>query len=111
MAEPINVFNDNISNIESFDYDSMSISDKGTYNYCKQLFIEEIRRSLLSERQYWLGNLGYLEAKIGDQGSKSTEVIKNIRFTFKPNDKFKFIVKKELFTRHGIDLVQKSKKK
>ena len=107
MLEPTNVFND-ITDVESFNYDSMSISDRGIYNYCKQLFIEEIRRSLLAEKQYWLGDLGYLEARIGDQGGKNPDArLKNIKFKFIPNESFKKKVKSELFTKHGIDIIQR----
>ena len=64
------------------------------YDKFKKEFAEEVRETLLNQKELWIGDLGYLTSEIKNQGTKSGEVIKNVKLKFVPSKKFRKEVNK-----------------
>lgn len=59
------------------------------YDRFKKDFAEEAREAFLNQKELWIGDIGYITCEIKNQGTKSREVIKNVKFKFIPSKKFK----------------------
>ena len=59
------------------------------YDKFKKDFAEEVRDAILNKKEVWIGDIGYITSEIKKQGTKSGEVIKNLKFKFIPSKKFK----------------------
>ena len=59
------------------------------YDKFKKDFAEEVREACLNQKEVWIGDIGYITCEIKNQGTKSREVIKNVKFKFHPSKKFK----------------------
>ena len=59
------------------------------YEQFKKEFAEEVKDALLNQKELWIGDVGYLTCEIKNQGTKSREVIENVKFKFYPSKKFK----------------------
>lgn len=59
------------------------------YDKFKKEFAEEVKEALLTQKEIWIGDIGYITSEIKNQGTKSREVIKNVKFKFYPSKKFK----------------------
>ena len=64
------------------------------YDKVKQIFAEEVKDALLNQKELWIGDIGYLTSEIKNQGTKSGEVIKNVKLKFIPSRKFRKEVNK-----------------
>ena len=64
------------------------------YDKFKKDFAEEARDAFLNQKELWIGDIGYITCEIKNQGTKSREVIKNVKFKFIPSKKFKREVNK-----------------
>ena len=59
------------------------------YDKFKKDFAEEVRIACLNQKEVWIGDIGYVTCEISNQGTKSREVIENVKFKFIPSKKFK----------------------
>ncbi len=66
------------------------------YDKFKKDFANEIKDGLLNRKELWIGDIGYLTAKIMKQGIKSGEVIDNVKLKFVPSKEFKKEINKAL---------------
>lgn len=64
------------------------------YDKFKKDFAEEARDAFLNQKELWIGDIGYIKSEVKNQGTKSGEVIKNVKFKFYPSKKFKREVNK-----------------
>lgn len=69
---------------------------KALYEQFKKDFSEEVKNAIKNQNEIWVGDIGYITSEIKNQGTKSGEVIKNVKFKFIPSKKFKKEVNKEL---------------
>lgn len=69
------------------------------YDKFKEKFFEEIRESLLNQKAYWLGDIGYVISEIKHQGTKSGEVIKNVKLKLIPTKNFKKSINQRLLNK------------
>ena len=66
------------------------------YDKFKKDFAEEARDAFLNQKELWIGDIGYIKSEVKNQGTKSGEVIKNVKFKFYPSKKFKREVNKKI---------------
>lgn len=66
------------------------------YDKFKQIFASEVKEALLTQKELWIGDIGYLTSEIKRQGTKSGEVIKNVKLKFVPSRNFRKEVNKTL---------------
>ena len=59
------------------------------YDKFKKDFAEEAREAFLNQKELWIGDIGYIKSEIKNQGTKSGEVIKNVKLKIYPSKKFK----------------------
>ena len=59
------------------------------YDKFKKDFAEEVKEACLHQKEIWIGDIGYITCEIKNQGTKSREVIKNVKFKFCPSKNFK----------------------
>ena len=75
--------NDNKTVVES-DFIKDALYDK-----FKKDFADEVKHAMLNQKEFWIGDIGYVTCEIKNQGTKSREVIENVKFKFYPSKKFK----------------------
>ena len=66
------------------------------YEQFKKEFAEEAKDAFLNQKELWIGDIGYIKSEVKNQGTKSGEVIKNVKFKFYPSKKFKREVNKAI---------------
>ena len=66
------------------------------YDKFKKEFAEEARDAFLNQKELWIGDIWYIKSEVKNQGTKSGEVIKNVKFKFYPSKKFKREVNKAI---------------
>jgi hypothetical protein len=66
------------------------------YDKFKKDFAEEAKDAFLNQKELWIGDIGYIKSEVKNQGTKSGEVIKNVKFKFYPSKKFKREVNKAI---------------
>lgn len=66
-----------------------SFIKEAVYEKFKTDFANEVRESILNEKEIWIGDIGYLTVMLKNQGTKSGNVIKSCKFKFIPSKKFK----------------------
>ena len=64
------------------------------YDKFKKDFADEIKDALLNQKELWIGDIGYITSEIKNQGTKSGEVIRNVKLKFCPSKKFRKEVNK-----------------
>lgn len=69
------------------------------YDKFKQIFAEDVKDALLNQKELWIGDIGYLTSEIKNQGTKSGEVIKNVKLKFIPSRKFRKEVNKTILNK------------
>lgn len=66
------------------------------YNQFKKIFAEDVWNALLNKKEIWISeDVGYLTAEIKNQGTRSGEVIKNVKLKFVPSKKLRKEVNKK----------------
>ena len=66
------------------------------YDKFKKEFADEVKEALLNQKEVWIGDIGYITTEIKNQGTKSREVIENVKFKFYPSKVFKREVNKQI---------------
>lgn len=66
------------------------------YDKFKKIFADEVKDALLNQKELWIGDMGYITSEIMRQGTKSGEVIKNVKLKFVPSREFRKEVNKAL---------------
>lgn len=66
------------------------------YDKFKSIYAQEIEEAFLNQKEFWIGDLGCLTAEIKNQGTKSGEVISNVKLKFKETKKFRKKINKAL---------------
>lgn len=66
------------------------------YDKFKKDFAEEVRDAILNQKELWVGDIGYITSEIKNQGTKTGEVIKNVKLKFCPSKKFRKEVNKHI---------------
>lgn len=84
-----------MSKVKSIIDDEQFINDT-MYEAFKTRFARETKEALLNQKEIWIGDIGYITSEIMRQGTKTGEVIKNVKFKFKPSKKFKKEMNQEL---------------
>lgn len=69
------------------------------YDKFKKDFAEEVKDTLLHQKELWIGDIGYITSEIKNQGTKSGEVIKNIKLKFVPSKKFRKEINKAVLNK------------
>lgn len=64
------------------------------YERFKKDFADEVKEAILMQRELWIGDIGYITSEIKNQGTKSGEVIKNVKLKFIPSKQFRKEVNK-----------------
>lgn len=64
------------------------------YDKFKKDFANEVKDALLNQKELWIGDIGYITSEIKNQGTKSGEVIRNVKLKFCPSKKFRKEVNK-----------------
>lgn len=77
-------------------YNDNDFIKSALYDKFKKDFAEEAKQAFLNQKELWIGDIGYIKSEIKNQGTKSGEVIKNVKFKFYPSKRFKKEVNKEL---------------
>lgn len=62
---------------------------EAVYEKFKKDFANEVKKAILQQDEIWIGDIGYITSEIKKQGTKSREVINNLKFKFIPSKKFK----------------------
>jgi len=73
--------------------------DNALYDKYKKEFAREVEDALLNRKELWIGDIGYITSEIKHQGTKSGEVIKNVKLKFIPSDNFKKKINRELLNK------------
>lgn len=81
----------NTSIVENNDFIQEALHDK-----FKKIFADEIKEAFLNQKEYWIGDIGYLTAEVKNQGTKSGEVIPNVKLKFKETKQFRKEINKAL---------------
>ena len=66
------------------------------YDKFKKIFADEVKESLLNQKALWIGDIGYLTSEVKRQGTKSGEVIKNVKLKFVPSRNFRKEINKKI---------------
>ena len=66
------------------------------YDKFKKDFAEEAKDAFLNQKELWIGDIGYIKSEVKNQGTKSGEVIKNVKFKYYPSKIFKREVNKAI---------------
>jgi len=67
------------------------------YDKFKKLFATDAEATLLTPgNELWIGDIGCLTSEIKNQGTKSGEVIKNVKVKFVPSKKFRKKINQEI---------------
>lgn len=69
------------------------------YDRYKKIFAEDVKNTLLNQEKLWIGDIGYLTSEIKNQGTKSGEVIKNVKLKFVPSKKFRKEINKTILNK------------
>jgi len=69
------------------------------YDKFKKDFAEEVKDTLLHQKELWIGDIGYITSEIKNQGTKSGEVIKNVKLKFVPSKKFRKEINKAVLNK------------
>lgn len=59
------------------------------YEKFKTQFAKEVKDTILNQKELWVGDIGYITSEVKNQGTKSGEVIKNVKVKFEPSKKFR----------------------
>lgn len=66
------------------------------YDQFKVQFAEEIKDTILNQKELWISDIGYITSEIKRQGTKSGEVIKNVKVKFIPSRDFRKEINKTI---------------
>lgn len=66
------------------------------YDKFKKVFAEEVKSAILNQKELWIGDIGYITSEVKRQGTKSGEVIKNVKLKFVPSRDFRKEVNKSI---------------
>ena len=69
------------------------------YDKFKKDFAEEVKDTLLHQKELLIGDIGYITSEIKNQGTKSGEVIKNVKLKFVPSKKFRKEINKAVLNK------------
>ena len=66
------------------------ITTEALYDKFKEVFAEDIKEALLNQEKFVISDdVGYLTSEIKNQGTKSGEVIENLKLKFVPSKKLR----------------------
>lgn len=90
-----NDFNNNMPLTPNVINDNEFIRE-AVYDKCRRLFEKEIEDTILNQKKMSIGDIGYITSEIKHQGTKSGEVIKNVKVKFVPSKKFRKEINKSI---------------
>lgn len=80
-------------------HNAISDSDfvkEALYDRYKKMFADEIKEVILTQGKLEISDIGYITSEIKNQGTKSGEVIKNVKVKFVPSKKFRKEINKTI---------------
>lgn len=70
--------------------DNEAFVQEALYDKFKKIFADDVWNALLNQKEIWISeDVGYLTAEIKNQGTRSGQVIKNVKLKFVPSKKLR----------------------
>ena len=80
-------------------FENSDFIKEALYDKFKTIYADEIKNAILNQKQLWIGDIGYITSETKKQGTKTGEVIDNVKIKFVPSRSFRKEVNKTILNK------------